>query len=106
MKKILLILVVALVITLAGCNKETEYQLSCTISGGGASIEMVYTYTDDELLSITMDGEDYEEFAIQEVFFNSRGKDAYISQLIYENESTIEMYGVEMSGTCVEITLD
>lgn len=106
MKKILLVLLFTLVFTLSSCKNETTYELTCIVSGGGASLNIVYRYTDDELLSIKMDGEDYEEFAVQEVFFNSRGKDTYIAQVIAENEGLTEQFGVEMSGVCTESKVD
>lgn len=106
MKKLLLLLILGAVITLSGCSKDPEFELICTISGGGQTNEIIYTYTDEELLSIVIGGESYDELATEQVLFESRGRDEYITMQIQENSGEFDMSGVTFSGYCLELAKD
>ena len=80
--------------------------MSCTLTGNGESTEVLYTYTDDELLNILVGGEVYTELETDKVLFKSRGRDAYITQQIIANEGNHEIEGVTYNGVCIEIELN
>jgi hypothetical protein len=104
MKKVWLLLL-GMVITLSGCSTKPDYELSCTLTGNGKSTEILYTYTDDELLNILVGGEVYTDLETDKVLFESRGRDAYITMQILANEGSHEIDGVTFNGVCVELEL-